>query len=336
MRINKLTTALAIVGLASISGAAFATDGYFAHGYGMVAKGMGGAATAMSEDAMGGANNPASMVWVGDRLDIGIDWFRPIREASRVGNTNGVNFSQKSETNNFFVPEIGYNKMLSKAMSLGVTVYGNGGMNTDYPGGTNNCGAGTANALCGSGRLGINLEQLIIAPTVAYKINEQNSIGVSPLIGYQRFKANGLQAFGQASNDSANLSNRGTDDAWGFGVRVGWQGHVTDTVTLGASYSSQIYMQKFKKYQGLFANQGEFNIPANADLGVAWKATPDVTLALDYQYIDYNGIDAVHNSGSLVELCSGSCRPRLFGGFQWRRFWLEERQCLEAGRRIQT
>ena len=203
MRINKLTTALAIVGLASISGAAFATNGYFAHGYGMKAKGMGGAATAMSEDAMGGANNPASMVWVGDRLDIGIDWFRPIREANRVGSTGGFNdYSQKSETNNFFVPEIGYNKMLSKAMSLGVTVYGNGGMNTDYNGNvltpagcTQNANPSTArtqNGLCGSGRLGVNLEQLIIAPTWAYKINEQHSIGVSPLIGYQRFHINGI------------------------------------------------------------------------------------------------------------------------------------------------
>ena len=62
-----------------------ATNGYFAHGYGLKAKGMGGVATAMAEDSFGGANNPASMVWVGTRLDLGLDWFRPERSADRTG-----------------------------------------------------------------------------------------------------------------------------------------------------------------------------------------------------------------------------------------------------------
>ena len=48
-------------------------DGYFPHGYGMKAKGMGGASVAMANDSSGGANNPASMVWAGDRFDIGVD-----------------------------------------------------------------------------------------------------------------------------------------------------------------------------------------------------------------------------------------------------------------------
>jgi long-chain fatty acid transport protein len=57
-----------------------ATDGYFSHGYGMTAKGMGGASLATAQDAFGGANNPASMVFAGDRLDVGIDWFSPRRK----------------------------------------------------------------------------------------------------------------------------------------------------------------------------------------------------------------------------------------------------------------
>jgi len=308
MRIKTLTKALAIVGLCTVSGAALATNGYFSHGYGIKAKGMGGAATAMAEDSMGGANNPASMVWVGDRLDVGLDWFRPIRTAKRVGSTGGANdFDQDSDTNNFFVPEFGYNKMLSKNLSLGVTVYGNGGMNTDYTGGTNfpqGCGFGpgsgtafTQNALCGNGELGVNLEQLIIAPTLAFKINEQHSIGISPLIGYQRFQLKGVrESFSVLSTDPNNLSNNGVDDAFGFGVRIGWQGRLTDNVTVGAAYSSKVYMQKFDKYKGLFANGGEFDIPENFSAGVSWKATPALTLALDYQRINYGGVDAIANS----------------------------------------
>jgi hypothetical protein len=66
--ITAIGMALAIPALPAL-----ATNGYFAHGYGLKAKGMGGVATALSQDSFGGANNPASMVWAGSRLDLGLD-----------------------------------------------------------------------------------------------------------------------------------------------------------------------------------------------------------------------------------------------------------------------
>ena len=82
MKLKKIVLLLAVAGIAS---PAFATDGYFSDGYGMTAKGMGGAATAMATDSLGGANNPASMVWVGDRFDVGLDLFSPRRSIERSG-----------------------------------------------------------------------------------------------------------------------------------------------------------------------------------------------------------------------------------------------------------
>ncbi|CAN1539424.1 hypothetical protein MCEMIEM28_01732 [Burkholderiaceae bacterium] len=38
---------------------AHATNGYFSHGYGIKAKGMGGAGVALAQDGFAGANNPA-------------------------------------------------------------------------------------------------------------------------------------------------------------------------------------------------------------------------------------------------------------------------------------
>ncbi|MDP3511722.1 MAG: outer membrane protein transport protein [Sulfuritalea sp.] len=297
MKMKKIAALLFAVG---VSAPAFATNGYFAHGYGMKAKGMAGAATATASDAMGGANNPASMVFAGDRLDVGIDWFSPKRGASRSG--GGASFDEASSSNNFLVPEFGYNMMLGEKMSLGITVYGNGGMNTDYASGTsvaaNQCGLGApaSNPLCGAGKLGVNLEQLIVAPTFAYKINANNAIGISPLFVYQRFSENGLQAFAGLSSDATKLFNQGHDSATGWGVRLGWQGKVSDSVTLGAAYSPEINMSKFNRYAGLLAEQGDFDIPANWNLGVAFKATPAVTIAVDYQHIQYADVKSVANS----------------------------------------
>lgn len=318
MELKRLIGVLAVAGCVA-PGAALATNGYFSDGYGMKAKGMGGAATARAVDAFGGANNPASMVWAGDRLDIGLNWFSPIRNAARSGSPDaangGLNAAADSDSENFFIPEFGYNKLLNPNLSLGVTVYGNGGMNTDYPtgqitsaNGKNTCdmflgmgGQSTAgnsrNLLCGTSKLGVDLMQLVIAPTVAYKVSSNHSVGISPLFGYQRFKAEGLQGFVAyaAAADRPYVTNNGYDSATGWGARVGYMGKLSDSVTVGAAYSSKIDMSKFDKYRGLFAEHGDFDMPENYNLGLAFNATPGLMVAVDYQRINYSGVKSVSN-----------------------------------------
>ncbi|MHB1247460.1 MAG: OmpP1/FadL family transporter [Sulfuriferula sp.] len=307
MKLKKLIGLMTVAGFV-LPGVAMATNGYFSSGYGMKANGMGGAATAMADDAFGGANNPASMVFAGDQLNLGISLFSPRRSAGR----NGTNVN--SDSNYFPIPEFGYNKMLNTNMSLGVTVYGNGGMNSDYAGGQFNCGSGpnTANLMCGTGRLGVDLMQLIVAPTVAFKIAPNHSIGISPLIGYQRFKAEGLQAFGVKTASGGNL---GYDDSYGYGLRIGYMGKITPTITIGAAYATKMNMQKFDKYKGLFAEQGGFDMPENYNLGIAFQATPELTLALDYQRINYSGVKSLNNSSlNSTTLLGQSSGP----GFGWQ------------------
>ena len=199
---------------------AYATVGYFSHGYGMKGKGRGGASTAMTTDSFGGANNPATMVYAGDRMDLGVDWFQPDRSASRAGSFGGAGFvdgaAEGNEVSSFLVPEFGYNKMLAPNMSLGITVYGNGGMNTTYE--TN-----PFTGFGGTGEAGVDLMQLFVAPTVAWK-SGNHSFGVSLNLAYQRFEANGLQPFDNpfVSSSPGSVTNNGYDDSTGWGVRIGW------------------------------------------------------------------------------------------------------------------
>jgi len=304
-----------------------ATDGYYADGYGIKAKGRAGSGTAMAADAFGGANNPAAMVFVGDRIDFGVDLFSPIRSASRSGSNIGIDGQADSDSDYFLIPDFAYNRMLNPNTSLGVTVYANGGMNTDYPGGqiptASACNAagggfnpapGPYNLLCGNGSLGVDLAQLIIAPTLAYKVTPTQAIGISPLIGFQRFKADGLQAFGGFSTSPANLTNQGHDTAWGWGVRIGWLGQLSDTVSVGAAYSTKIYMSKFHDYKGLFAEQGGFDMPENYNVGIAFKATPKFTVLADYRRINYNDIPSVGNPSADLLQCAGGNTSYCLGG----------------------
>jgi long-chain fatty acid transport protein len=294
---------------------ASATNGYFAHGYGLKAKGMGGVAVSQSHDSFGGANNPASMAFAGDRLDLGLDWFRPSRSASRSGNPFGMDFSSDSDSKNHFVPELGYTRQLGATMAAGITVYGNGGMNTDYPGNTiPMCASGTSgNGLCGSGRLGVDMMQLILAPTFALKITPEHALGVSPLFAYQRFKAKGLQAFAGMSGDSANLTDNGYDSSTGWGLRVGYQGRI-GPVTLGAAYATKMAMSAFDKYQGLFAGGGDFDVPSHYALGAAWQVMPELQLAGEWMRINYSDVPSVSNPSTNPSPLGSATGP----GFGWK------------------
>lgn len=298
----KFTQVFALMALAGLAGSAYATNGYFSHGYGMKAKGMGGAGTTNTSDAFGGANNPASMAFAGNRYDLGVDLFSPRREASRTG-LGPFDGSADSDSNYFLIPEFGMTKQMSTSLALGVTVYGNGGMNSDYPGGqiaANVCGLGApaSNLLCGQGSLGVDLTQLIVAPTLAYKVAPDHAVGVSPLIGFQRFRAEGLQAFAglQTPGTPSLANNLGYDSAYGYGVRVGYLGKVTPSVTIGAAYASKMDFEEFDKYAGLFAEQGDFDIPSNYSLGISVQAMPNLRVALDYQRINYSDVDSVSNT----------------------------------------
>jgi long-chain fatty acid transport protein len=317
MKLRKIGLALALAGFAAP--AAHATDGYFAHGYGMKAKGMGGAATAVAQDAFGGANNPATMAFAGNRFDIGIDYFSPHRNAERSGTPDWLNGSVESGSTSFFIPELGYNYMLRPDLALGVTVYGNGGMNTNYPSGqiSNPNGAGLCNAfqtggmapaqpsynmLCGNGNLGVDLMQLMVAPYVAWKFTNNLSVGFAPLFAYQRFKAEGLQAFAGASQSPNDLTNNGYADSTGWGARLGIYGDF-GMFSAGASYATKMSMGNFDKYQGLFAQQGSFDIPSNWALGVAFRPDAKWLIAADYMRIDYGKVDSIANQQSNINSC---------------------------------
>jgi len=303
------------VAAACLAGPALATNGYFPHGYGIKAKGMGGVSTALAQDSLGGATNPAAMVWAGSRMDIGLDLFMPKRDAERSGaGIPSLNGKVDSDNTRFYVPEFGYNRMVGDNLSLGVSVYGNGGMNTTYPQGNFNCGAGPANMLCGSDSLGQDLSQLIVAPTVAYKLNAQHAVGLSLLLGYQHFKAFGLQAFQGLSSAPGSVTNNGYDSSTGIGLRLGYQGRISDMLTIGAAYAPKMKMGKFDKYKGLFAGDGGFDIPSHYSIGVAFMPSPAWTLALDVGRIKYSDVASVSNPSSNQAPLGAANGP----GFGWK------------------
>ena len=90
-------------------------------------------------------------------------------------------------------------------------------------------------------------------------------------------------------------------------------GEVTKTVSLGATFQSKTYMGKFNQYQGLFAEQGGFDIPANFAGGVAVKVHPKVTVLLDAERILYSGVKSIADSDANQTPLGSANGP----GFGW-------------------
>lgn len=293
---------------------ASATNGYFNHGYGTISQGMAGAGAAWSQTSVAVATNPAGMAFVGHRLDVDLEWFSPRREYRVTGGNSapppGTFYLQpgkvQSDSEHFFIPTFGYNRNLGRNQTLGVTLYANGGMNTDYPGSTFYAGS-----------TGVDLAQLFISPSWTFRFGDRQAVGVAPVIAYQRFKAKGVASFAGFSSDATALSNTGRSNSWGYGIHLGWQGEVLDGLRAGVSWRSRIYMSKFDGYRGLFAEQGDFDIPMMVNAGLAWQYGGNQHLLLDMQHVWYSQVKAVGNP-MLPNLAQQQLGDNNGAGFGWK------------------
>jgi long-chain fatty acid transport protein len=294
----------------SLPALALATNGYFSNGYGAASQGAGGVGIALPQDGLAAANNPAGTALLASRLDLGLTWFVPNRSADIVGNAFGADAHYSGDgKKNFFIPDIGYLRQLSPTLSTGFAVYGNGGLNTRYP-------VNPFSRFGATGTAGVNLEQLFISPSLAWRVTTAQTLGVAITLARQRFDARGVGLFAGFSSAPAHVSDQGVDSSTGAGIRLGWQGELAPGLVAGATWASKVN-GKFKKYSGLFADGGGFDIPSSYGVGLAWQATPAWNLAADVQTIQYNGVASVGNS--VAKLFAGSPLGAANGpGFGWR------------------
>jgi len=322
---NRSRTGSFLVLTCLLAGPALATDGYFAHGYGTQNKAMAGAGVALSLNTLAPATNPAGLAFLGKRYDVGIALFNPNREFSVSGLPSGfpgtfglAPGTVESGSKAFPVPSLGASWRIGENGAFGVALYGNGGMNTDY-----------AAPVFGFEPTGVDLSQMFVAPTYAHRFG-RHAVGVSVLGAYQRFEARGLLAFSPLSSDAASLTDNDHANAYGLGARVGYQGELLPWLSLGAAYQTRVAMTDFDEYQGLFAEQGAFDIPQNLTAGVAVKPVEKLTLVFDVQWIDYSSVRSVAND-FLPNLAMAPLGMDDGAGFGWH-----DMTVYKGGVRLQT
>ncbi len=297
-----------VLATTTLSLPAHATNGMWMIGYGAKATSLGGAGVANPVDGMAAAYNPALMTAVGEaRLDLTIELFRPPRAVNHVSSEFPADTRSKDDL--FPIPALG--AVLSSPgtpFAMGMAVIG-AGAGTNYP---QNFFNKSGNAY---DRVGVFVMQMQMLPSIAYRLDDHNSIGASLSIAMQTFRAFGLQDFGTRgySTDTSKLTNNGYDWGFGWGYRLGWLGtYLDEKFHLGLVYAPRVEMQKFNRYSGLFANHGEFDIPESYTVGMSLQATPKFKIVADIQRIMWNDVDSIGNPGPLASDASKfwpSCDP---------------------------
>jgi long-chain fatty acid transport protein len=267
-----------------------ATNGYFAHGQGPANKAMGGAGSALPQDPLAAASNPAAIAFVDPGMILELALFNPNRGYEISGMPSGMQGTfglapgrVDSDSTLFLMPSLAANWRPTERLAVSVAAVAHGGMNTDY----------RTNTFWGGDHTGVDLAQMYLDATLAWKATPNQSIGVTVRGVFQQFEAQGLQAFGMFSGAPAALTNNEHDTSLGVGAEVGYYAKVRPGLAVAASYAPKLSMSKLDDYSGLFCNEGEFDIPASATIGVAWDATDRLTWVADVQQIEYSGVNAI-------------------------------------------
>lgn len=292
---------------------AHATNGYFRLGYGANSIAMGGTGTALAQDGLAAASNPAVIFGVEQDITLELSIFNPQRGYEVTGATPMqapmgefplANGKVQSDNEYFLIPSFAYKAELNDELALSVSLYGNGGMNTQY-----------SESVFGGGKTGVDLTQVFLNTSFAYKVADNTQIGLAPILALQSFEAKGLRNFSANSQDANKLTNNGQDTVFGYGARIGIAHQINSNVHLGASYQSKIDFERFEKYEGLFAEKGDMDVPSTYNLGIAFD-NQDFTVALDYQVINYSETAAVGNP-LMPNLMTAKLGSDKGAGFGW-------------------
>lgn len=315
---KRWVATLAAAAMLAVPGVGYATNGMNDIGVGAKSKGMGGVGIALPQDAFAAAHNPAGMVYLGCRYDLGLGYvFQDAYESAVTTSTGFIPFRFKSDEGLWY-PEIAFNWNYIPCQSLGVTAYIYGAIDTVYD---------VPERVAQS----YEFYSVFLSPSWSWQFTCAHSVGVAFNVAW-----NGLRASSQGTAPTLfpvvtsrslypdYVVNNGTDWELGVGIRVGWLGRLSRCLRVGATFQTKTWMGKFKKYQGLHVDDGNYDLPAEAGIGIVWDICPCLTLAFDFVDRFWNTSKTFdHNSRQPNGQFWGGGATNVFGsesgiGFGWR------------------
>ena len=279
--------------LLTVSCCAFGTaysGGYRASLQGQKALGMGHTGVAMGESAETVFFNPAGMTQLEGKASFS-GGFTLVDSDIEYYNAD-TNASATADNPLAVVPNLYYTRKFSEQLSYGFGIYAPFGSTVEWP--ADWAGSHLVND--------ISLAAVFFQPTVAWKFNEQYSVGfgLNYASGGVEFDRNLNTSLANANGDRAKI----TLDASGvdaFGANLGFMANINDKLRLGVNYRSEI-MLKARNQSADFENvpdslaatfadttfDAEIPLPAELTLGLSYQHDDKTTVAVDVNFTDWS------------------------------------------------
>jgi long-chain fatty acid transport protein len=286
----KIVAALMAVGL--VSPMAYATNGDTMMSVGSQNTALGGTGVANFTGAESTFANPAMLgKSKGAEVVGGVVLFQP-----KVTNTgfNPAAAGPTSTADTNYIPDISFSSRISDSLTYGVAMAGIAGMGVNY------MDANPQTHILAKTALSI----LKVVPTIAYN-QKDYGVGFSPILQYGSLmvRYNNYNPTGGPGGTPAGANynpdqNASTDTAYGY--TLGGYFNVMPTLTVAASYQSEIAMKYGTQLSGAGAGFGlssgspygagfgdTLTQPAEMKAGVAYNMS-SVTLTADYKLIQWS------------------------------------------------
>jgi len=270
---------LAVMLIATLSPAAFATNGTQLIGIGPISRSMGGVGIAAPQDAISAVfANPAGMCFgpycPSSQFDFAGTIFMPEQKAEVQA--SGQSVKAESRDQDYAIPAIGFSVPIGEADTrwrFGLSAYGVSGLGVDYR--DTNIDQTVGGAPLATGTY-TNLQLMKFAPTIAYQALPNLSVGTSFQINYSTLDL-----------------GEGNTAAYSYGVQLGVLYKPLDQLSLGLTYTSP-QEAKYKHVANLDQSTPDnedlkLEQPQQVGLGVAYEfLKPRLLLETNVKWINWS------------------------------------------------
>lgn len=130
------------------------------------------------------------------------------------------------------------------------------------------------------------LQRTVVASSLAHDWGKHGSLRLTGVLAYQRFASLGLGT----TDGWAPLPTWFNDSSYGAGARVDIGNALADRLRWNFGYQSRVGMGALTNYRGVFADPGDFDIPASASANFSYALTPQFDVDVGVQRVMYSAI----------------------------------------------
>lgn len=129
------------------------------------------------------------------------------------------------------------------------------------------------------------LQRTVIAPSLATRWGNTGTLHLTGILAHQRFASPDI---GTTAGWLPLPGQQAT--SYGAGARIDLDNWLGEKLRWNVGVQSRVSMSPMSGYRGVFADSGDFDMPASASVSVNYLLTPDFSLDAGVQRVQYSAI----------------------------------------------